>query len=99
MRAAIGWLDHGRGIQAERQDIMSEPNHTISHEENAACAWATISRGSARTSLARSVIAGCLLGLLFSLAHSSGAGAQPTTITIGNNNGDLRPVFAKADDI
>lgn len=77
---------------------MSESNDTTSQEGIIAFTRAMVSPASARFSLARLVIAGSILGVLFSLGHSSGAAAQPVAISAGNGD-DLRAVYAKADDI
>jgi len=76
---------------------MSERKDATSQSESSGYTRAITRRASPRWSPARSVIAAGILGALFSLGHSSGAAAQPVTISPGRD--DFRAVYAKADDI
>lgn len=77
---------------------MSKRNDATCRAEIVGWTWTFVSRASPRFSLARAIIAGGALGVLFSLGHSSGAAAQSVTISPGSRD-DFRAVYAKPDDI
>lgn len=77
---------------------MKDSNDTPERKAFIARTPAVIPRPRRRSSLAISVIAGGILGILSWVGHSPSAAAQPATIQLESGD-DLRPVLANAEDV